>query len=152
MTDKLKCPFCGEELERCSYLSKGITNPVFVCRNRKCKFVDKIIDSEIWQALIDGKRAQEDLKYAEEELECAKHNYSVLSEQKEIAYQNYLKITGDLQTQLQKAQDALKVAIDALSKIETFNCHGKGAMEVIAGMASIANGALYEITSITKQE
>ena len=64
MTDKLKCPFCGEELERCSYLSKGITNPVFVCRNRKCKFVDKIIDSEIWQALIDGKKAQEALKKA----------------------------------------------------------------------------------------
>lgn len=64
MTDKLKCPFCGEELERCSYLSKGITNPVFVCRNRKCKFVNKIIDSEIWQALIDGKKAQEALKVA----------------------------------------------------------------------------------------
>lgn len=51
-----------------------------------------------------------------------------------------------------KAQDALKVAIDALSKIETFNCHGKGAIEIIAGMSSIANRALYEITSITKQE
>lgn len=64
MTEKLKCPFCGEELERCSYLSKGITNPVFVCRNRKCKFVNKIIDSEIWQAIIDGKKAQAALNYA----------------------------------------------------------------------------------------
>lgn len=64
MTDKLKCPFCGAELERCSYLSKGITNPVFVCRNGKCKFVNKIIDSDIWQALIDGKRAQDALKVA----------------------------------------------------------------------------------------
>ena len=106
MTDKLKCPFCGEELERCSYLSKGITNPVFVSRNRKCKFANKIIDSEIWQALIDGK----------------------------------------------KAQEALKVAIDALSKIDTFDCHGKGAIEIMARMVSIANSALYEITSITKQE
>lgn len=51
-----------------------------------------------------------------------------------------------------KAQVALKVAIDALSKIDTFDCHGKGAMEIIARMASIANGALYEITSITKQD
>ena len=66
MTDKLKCPFCGEELEKCSYLSKGITNPVFVCRNRKCKFVDKIIDSEIWQALIDGKKAQDALNKIKE--------------------------------------------------------------------------------------
>lgn len=49
-----------------------------------------------------------------------------------------------------ETKEALKVAIDALSKIETFDCNDKGAIEVIAGMASIANGALYEITSITK--
>lgn len=51
-----------------------------------------------------------------------------------------------------KAQDALNVAIDALSKIDTFDCHGKGAIEIMARMVSIANSALYEITSITKQE
>ena len=51
-----------------------------------------------------------------------------------------------------KAQDALNVAIDALSKIDTFNCPGKGLIETAAGMVSIANSALYEITSITKQE
>lgn len=55
-------------------------------------------------------------------------------------------ITGE------KARHALKVATDALSKIDAFDCHSKGAMEVIAGMASIANRALYEITSITNRE
>lgn len=152
MTDKLKCPFCGEELEKCSYLSKGITNPVFVSRNRKCKFANKIIDSEIWQALIDGKKAQRQLRTVKDR--CVK---KVKAKEREIA--NYLnginvrnKEIETLHKQLQKAQDALKVAIDALSKIDTFDCQGKGAMEIIARMASIANGALYEITSITKQE
>lgn len=51
-----------------------------------------------------------------------------------------------------KTQTALNVAIDALSKIDTFNCPGKGLIETAAGMVSIANSALYEITSITKQE
>ena len=51
-----------------------------------------------------------------------------------------------------KVQEALKVAIDTLCKIDTFNCSGKGLIETAAGMVSIANSALYEITSITKQE
>ena len=55
-------------------------------------------------------------------------------------------------TIFKKAQDALNVAIDALSKIDTFNCPGKGLIETAAGMVSIANSALYEITSITKQD
>ena len=84
MTDKLKCPFCGEELERCSYLSKGITNPVFVSRNRKCKFVNKIIDSEIWQALIDGKKAQDALKGIKIRVaairDCVQDGYTQLGE------------------------------------------------------------------------
>ena len=141
MTDNMKCPFCGTKFD----IMKGISENVLGCP--KCKHIATI---GVWQALIDGKKAQEDLKYTEEELECAKHNYSVLSEQKEIAYQNYLKITSDLQTQLQKTQEALKVAIDALSKIDTFDCHGKGAIEIMTGMVSIANEALYKITSITK--
>lgn len=150
MTDKLKCPFCGEELN--DYPDKTTGARMAVCRNPKCKYDSWHFPIDITQRMIDGKKAQDELKYAKEELKCAKHNYSVLSEQKEIAYQNYLKITSDLQTQLQKTQEALKVAIDALSKIDAFNCHDKGAIEIIAGMTSIANRALYEITSITKQE
>ncbi len=76
----------------------------------------------VWQALIDGKKAQGDLTYAKEELECTKHNYSVVSEQKEIAYQNYLKITDDLQKQLQKAQDALNVARNLYEELALSYC------------------------------
>lgn len=97
MTDKLNCPFCGEKLQTHT-MTPG---RILICVNKGCPVDSVVMKRIVWQALIDGKKAQEDL-------ECMKHNYSVVSEQKEIAYQNYLKITGDLQTQLQKAQDALK--------------------------------------------
>lgn len=145
MTDNFKCPFCGEELERCSYLSKGITNPVFVCRNRKCKFVDKIIDSEIWQALIDGKKAQRQLRTAKDR--CVK---KIKAKEHEIA--NYLnginvrdKEIETLHKQLQKAQDALKVATDFIGFVNTSR-HADGAL------AAMAICKLNEITSITKQD
>ena len=95
MTDNMKCPFCGTKFD----IMKGISENVLGCL--KCRH---IVTIGVWQALIDGK----------------------------------------------EAQDALKVAIDALSKIDTFDCHGKGAIEIMAGMVSIANEALYKITSITK--
>lgn len=95
MAEKLKCPFCGTELQHWG-------EDFLYCENLGCPMSPQIeLPISIWQALIDGKKAQEDL-------ECMKHNYSVVSEQKEIAYQNYLKITDDLQTQLQKVQDELK--------------------------------------------
>lgn len=98
MTDKLKCPFCNADL------IVHTDEQMAVCRNPNCKYDRWHFPLEIWQAIIDGK----------------------------------------------KAQDALNVAIDALSKIDTFNCPGKGLIETAAGMVSIANRALYEITSITK--
>lgn len=150
MSNKLKCPFCGAELKK--EMAGDIETGRLVCCTKNCPAIDQNLFPDVWELLTTGKKAQEDLKYVEEELECAKHNYSVLCEQKKIAYQNYLKITGDLQMQLQKTQEALKVAIDALSNIDAFNCDSKGAIEIMAGMVSIANGALYKITSITKQE
>lgn len=105
MTDKLKCPFCGAELAPHIDEWKSIRK-LFICNNTGCFCWGQPMLLEIWQALIDGKRAQ----------------------------------------------DALKVAIDTLCKIDTFNCSGKGLIETAAGMVSIANSALYEITSITKQE
>lgn len=97
MTEILKCPFCGEKLQTHT-MTPGRT---LICVNKGCPVDSAVMKRIVWQALIDGKKAQEDL-------ECMKHNYSVVSEQKEIAYQNYLKITGNLQTQLQKVQDELK--------------------------------------------
>lgn len=101
MTEILKCPFCGSELEN------ACAQVIYFCPKDECdKTKDWYASKQVWRALINGN----------------------------------------------KTQTALNVAIDALSKIDTFNCPGKGLIETAAGMVSIANSALYEITSITKQE
>lgn len=35
----MKCPFCGAELKRCSLLSSGLKNPVFMCENKQGSFL-----------------------------------------------------------------------------------------------------------------
>lgn len=147
MTDKLKCPFCGAELRELKEAGTvvGLFCPDF-CITRLA------MDKETWQAFIDGKKAQRQLRTAKDR--CAK---KIKAKEREIA--NYLnginvrdKEIQDLCEQLQKTQEALEVATDALSNIDAFNCHGKGAMEVIDGMTSITNRALYKITSIINRE
>lgn len=61
MTDKLHCPFCGAEL---------IFDPIgtIYCKTPHCKGRQIIAPIEIWQALIDGKKAQDALKIATEKL------------------------------------------------------------------------------------
>lgn len=147
MTDKLKCPFCGAGLKN------ACAQVIYFCPNDEChKAKDWYASKQVWQALIFGKKAQHQLRTVKDR--CAK---KIKAKEREIA--NYLnginvrdKEIQNLREQLQKTQDALKVATDALSKIDAFNCHDKGAIEIMAGMVSIANGALYKITSITKQE
>lgn len=51
----MKCPFCGEELETMF----GISESVLGCH--KCRHIATI---GVWQALIDGKKAQDALKVA----------------------------------------------------------------------------------------
>ena len=63
----MKCPFCGAELKRCSLLSSGLKNPVFMCENKHCEYDHIVISSQIWQALIDGKKAQALLKEIKED-------------------------------------------------------------------------------------
>lgn len=58
MTDKLKCPFCGVELE----VENIWAMPV--CPNKGCQYYRIKIPETIWQALIDGKKAQDALKVA----------------------------------------------------------------------------------------
>lgn len=87
-----------------------------------------------------------------EQIKTMNHNYQVLHEQHERGYTYSIKTIRDLESKLEIARKALEVATDALSKIDAFSCHRKGAIEIIAGMTSIANRALYEITSITKKD
>lgn len=56
----MKCPFCGEELETMF----GISESVLGCH--KCRHIATI---GVWQALIDGKKAQDALKVAMEAID-----------------------------------------------------------------------------------
>lgn len=71
MTDKLKCPFCGAELEDdwyeyenghgdTEYAKSGLLK----CSDWECRGYKLKLEPEIWQALIDGKKAQDALKVA----------------------------------------------------------------------------------------
>lgn len=59
MTDKLKCPFCGAELTINSHPFDGCVKAR--CVNGDCRYAEWTFPLEIWQALIDGKKAQDAL-------------------------------------------------------------------------------------------
>lgn len=60
MTDKLHCPFCGEELDKQINLDEH-----YACLNTEnCEFSFMVLPKKWWQALIDGKAAQDALKFA----------------------------------------------------------------------------------------
>lgn len=57
MTEILKCPFCGSELEN------ACAQVIYFCPNDEChKAKDWYASKQVWQALIDGKKAQDALK------------------------------------------------------------------------------------------
>ncbi len=60
MTEKLKCCFCDHELVAYPYKQNGVLYDV--CRNPRCKYDGWHFPTEIWHALIDGKKAQDALK------------------------------------------------------------------------------------------
>lgn len=70
MTDKLYCPFCGEELDKQINLDEH-----YACLNTEnCKFSFMVLPKEWWQALIDGKKAQDALKNSREKLAAFMHD------------------------------------------------------------------------------
>lgn len=56
MTDKLKCPFCGAELEQFQDCAR--------CNTENCVAGFDPMSNQVWQALIDGKKAQDALARA----------------------------------------------------------------------------------------
>ena len=60
MTGKLYCPFCHRALARHGVQCKEYG----VCRDENCPSKRNFLPIEIWQALIDGKKAQDALNYA----------------------------------------------------------------------------------------
>ena len=106
MTDKLKCPFCEAELVD-EGAKIGNEGRYFACENLDCDLCGEPFSLKIWQALIDGKKAQRQLRTAKDQ--CIK---KIKAKEREIA--NYLngisvrdKEIQNLREQLQKAQDAL---------------------------------------------
>lgn len=66
MADKLKCPFCGEELDpRFDAYHETITS--WVCINEKCVSFDWEFPPKAWQALIQTQNALEMLENAAKE-------------------------------------------------------------------------------------
>ena len=64
MTEKLICPFCGGTLN----------NKIgcYVCPNNDCECCYVIMPARMWQALIDGKKAQQDLEITKTALKAVK--------------------------------------------------------------------------------
>lgn len=60
MTDKLYCPFCGTELEK---FGGGDFPMMHYCDNTNCKLYHIMGQYTLWQALIDGKEAQDALLF-----------------------------------------------------------------------------------------
>ena len=56
MTDKLHCPYCGEELSN--------DFGVIFCYNEACKIHGCELNEQVIRDIIDGKRAQDALKVA----------------------------------------------------------------------------------------
>ena len=70
MTNKLHCPFCGAELDCVRTL--GGRAEYWMCQNTKsCPAEDFVGNKEIWQALIDGKAAQDALNDVVDEIDRA---------------------------------------------------------------------------------
>lgn len=59
MTNKLKCPFCSEEL---TIQPRKVANfEIAVCRNPVCEYAGWHLPVDVFVRLIDGKKAQDKL-------------------------------------------------------------------------------------------
>ena len=128
MTEKLKCCFCGDELVAYPYKQNGVLYDF--CRNPRCKYDGWHFPTEIWHALIDGKKAQRQLRTVKDR--CVKkikakefeiHNclYGIHARDCEIE---------TLQEKLSQAQDALNYAIGVLDNMSAIGIGGVD-MEII---------------------
>ena len=94
MTDKLNCPFCGEKLQTHT-MTPG---RILICVNKGCPVDSVVMKRIVWQALIDGKKAQDALK------EIAQHD---INEQR-----------GELKSYVIGYQEIKELAIAAITEQE----------------------------------
>lgn len=149
MTNNLKCPFCGEELTGHEDAYGNISDIWFDCPNEECEHAWTTFRFDVWQALIDGKKAQRQLRTVKDR--CVK---KVKAKEREIAnYLNGINVRNKeieiLYKQLQKAQDALKEAIKCINWTVDTICKGLDREADIVGCCELS---LERINEITKQE
>lgn len=105
----MKCPHCGEELVD-QGAKIGNEDRVFACENISCAYYGQNLDLEIWQALIDGKKAQDALK-------VARNLYQELA----LAYcemvDDYSTTYGRLKTPEQEAQEYMQEYDEKIASI-----------------------------------
>lgn len=158
MTDKLKCPFCGTELN--DYPDKTTGVRMVVCRNPKCKYDGWHFPVEIIQRMIDGKKAQRQLRAVKDR--CVKKLKA-----KEFEIHNCLQgihvrdcEVEALQEKLSQAQDVLKVARNLYQELALAYCEMVDDYRTTYGCLKTPEQETQEymqeydgkITSITKQE
>lgn len=82
MTDKLKCCFCGAELEK--EMAGDIETGRLVCCTKNCPVIDQNLFPDVWELLTTGKRAQDALKGIEIRVaairSCVQDGYTQLGE------------------------------------------------------------------------
>ena len=98
MFDKLKCPFCGAELQTHT-MTPGRT---WICVNKRCVVDSVLMKREVWQALVDGKAAQDALKKARELHKIVVLSYCEMAHNYDTMYGPFLK------TPEQEAEEYMK--------------------------------------------
>lgn len=76
MTNKLKCPFCGEELEPTSGYGIGL----YSCPNLTCHEAPGYAEDGVWQALIQAKQDLGIARKALEEIDWCAQDYAKAQE------------------------------------------------------------------------
>ena len=77
MTDKLKCPFCGAELVGREDAYGNVSDVWLECPNDEvCEHAYTAMRFDVWQALIDGKAAQDALKSVSDDIEAIIHEWN----------------------------------------------------------------------------
>lgn len=102
MTDKLKCPFCGFELEN------ACAQVIYFCPNDEChKAKDWYASKQVWRALIDGKKAQDALKIVDGKLKVIANdeNPSPIQSQALDCYIQIAKDCRDTITSITKREE-----------------------------------------------
>ena len=154
MTEKLKCPFCGAELQHWG-------EDFLYCENLGCPMSPQIeLPISIWQVLIDSKKAQRQLRTVKDH--CVK---KVKAKEREI--ENYLngmfvreQEIGTLREQLKQAHDALNVARNLYQELAQAYCEMVDDYRTTYGCLKTPEQETQEymqeydekISSITKQE